>query len=127
MKLEIEFHDSTIESVKRNGSDVEVKLDAVLIVTDPIKGWLEEEDHRVPAVIRVYGVSAAQIPKAEDLFGGDIRGVAGKTFKGVVPVDLKHSGKVELWLSSKAGEFSVTGNGIDVVIDRSMIPKHLLT
>lgn len=127
MKFEIEFHDSQIGSVKIEKSRLMIDFDeAALNVIDPEKGFLEEEDLFVPASIEILNPIYEELPACEVLFNGDVRGIPGKIFRGVVPIDFQYTGHLELWLSSASGEFWVKGDGINVFVDRTNIPKRLI-
>lgn len=126
MTYDIEFHDSNIEAVSVVGTKIELRLNAVLIVTHPVKGWLEGEDHRIPALLILETVKFEKLPKLGMILDADIRGISDEKFNGLLPIDFSYTGDVEFLLTMDSGDFKFKCKSLCLSVDRSAIPQHLI-
>jgi hypothetical protein len=108
----IEFHDSTFDSLEKDGANVILRFSAAYIHesngepgVDAGSGWVQE------ALLHVVGASVngeiLELPS--DLSDGDMR-LGGDLFQ-MVPIPLDYKGTVEINLEEN-GKIRVAGTGV---------------
>jgi hypothetical protein len=123
-KLMLEFHDSKIQDITVGSSCLSIDLDTVVCVLDQNNKLIESEDHRVPVKIEIHDPKFNKIPDQGVLWDGKLE-IPGKP-SDYFPMQLDFMGEFILTLSKESGDFEIKGNRIQVQIDRSKIPAHLM-
>jgi hypothetical protein len=110
----IEFHDSTFDGIRRDGTDLILRFSAAYIHQSTGKpgveagsGWVQEVLLHVSG-----GFVEGEIPELPcDLWDGDLR-LGGQSFD-MIPIPLHYEGEVEISLE-RHRRMRITGTGIRV-------------
>ena len=104
----MEFHDSRILSMRRDGADLRIRVSAYIHVSegepgrDAGTGWIQEMD----LVLSDVQVHSAPAQETGDISTGRVR-VGDRTLENELPLPFDHAGEVRLELETLGGQLTV--------------------
>ena len=111
----VEFHDSTLRSVRRVGTDAVLEMRVYVHSSKGRPGWDDGLGWYQDAEIVVVDAQIDEEPDEDllDIYDGSVR-VAQQLFENLLPLPCEMVGQLEIVLSGDGGTLIAKGRGIRV-------------